>query len=145
MLSVDEDTAERIFTDQLESSDCERVNQAMKKRAGQNSVPLIEGYSNVTKKDVQFDAGTSGTTVSGGVVRGEAAMYLLQAQAEQAMTLKVNAEGDNAVFHVVSPSGVLLTREKQTASISLPETGTYEILVSGTRGNASYDLDIEVQ
>ncbi len=144
-LSVDEDTEERIFADQLESSDCKQVNQAMKRPAGQNSVPLIAGYSNVTKKDVQFDADKFGTTVSGGLVRGEAAMYLLQAQEGQTMMLDTSAEGNNAVVHVVSPSGVLLIREKQTASISLPETGTYEILVSGTRGNASYDLDIEVR
>lgn len=145
MLSVDEGTAERIFTDQLESSDCERVNSAMKRRAGQNSTPLIAGYSNVTRNDVQFDAGEFGTTVSGGLVGGEAAMYLLPAQAGQTMTLEAKAGRDNAVFHVVSPSGVLLVREQLSATIELPESGTYEILVSGVRGNVSYDLDIEVQ
>lgn len=144
-LSVDADTAERISADQLESSDCALVNRAMKRRAGQNSVPLITGYSKVTKTDVQFDAGKFGTTVDGGLVRGEAAMHLLSAQAGQTMTLEARAAGDNAVVHVVSPSGVLLVREKQTASIDLPETGTYEILVSAVRGNTGYDLDIEVQ
>lgn len=144
-LSVDADTAERISADQLESSDCALVNRAMKRRAGQNSVPLITGYSKVTTTDVQFDAGKFGTTVDGGLVRGEAAMHLLSAQAGQTMTLEARAAGDNAVVHVVSPSGVLLVREKQTASIDLPETGTYEILVSAVRGNTGYDLDIEVQ
>lgn len=144
-LSVDEATAERIFAEQLEASDCQQVNQAMQRRPGRNSVPLITGYSKVTESDVQFDAGKFGTTVSGGLVRGEAAMHLLEAQSGQMMTLEASAAGDNAVFHVVSPTGVLLAQEKQSASIPLPETGTYEILVSSLRGNTSYDLDIEVQ
>lgn len=145
MLSVDEATEERVFTSQLEASDCEFVNRAMKRRAGTNSRPLTAGYDTVTTNEVQFDAGEFGTVVSGSVPRRSADLQLVGAQAGQTMTLDVSALEDNAVFQVVSPSGVLLINGQKEASFSLPETGTYEIVVAGSRGNATYDLDIEVQ
>jgi len=145
MLSVDEATEETIFTSELEASDCDRVNSAMKQRAGTNAKPLTAGYDVVTSNEVQFDAGEFSAVVSGSVPRRTADLQLVGAQAGQTMTLEISALEDNAVFQVVSPSGVLLVDGETETSFSLPETGTYEIVIAGSRGNASYDLDIEVQ
>lgn len=56
------------------------------------------------------------------------------------MSLRISALEDNAVFDVVAPSGLLLTAESREAVVVLPHTGDYQIIVGGTRGNASYEL-----
>lgn len=144
-LTVDEETGDRISVTSIPDSDCDRVNAAMRRPVGRNSATYTDGYSDIKQSEVQFDPGAFGTTVSDGLIRGEAALYLVSAAPGQTMSLDISAPEDNAVFQVFSPSGILLVKEERSVNLELPENGTYEIVVGGTRGNASYDLDIDVR
>ena len=106
---------------------------------------LTKNANRVREMDVFFDAGKSSTTLSNAVVRGDRDLYRLIAQGGQQMTLSISALEDNAAFGVVSPSGVILTREAVEEKLYLPETGAYEIIVGGTRGSATYDLALSIE
>ena len=60
------------------------------------------------------------------------------------MNLTITSLEDNAVFDVYGPNEVELAGEATSVSISLPSDGMYTIIVGGTRGNASYDLTVEI-
>ncbi|MDW8202329.1 MAG: hypothetical protein RML75_14135, partial [Cyanobacteriota bacterium SKYGB_h_bin112] len=98
---------------------------------------------------VNFAAGSNTATVENSVVRGTTDTYLLNARAKQRMRVTITSLENNAVFDIVSPSGNLLQPETSgvdvtNADLTLPETGDYEIVVGGTRGNASYKLRIQI-
>lgn len=69
---------------------------------------------------------------------------MLEAAAGQTLNLTLTSLEDNAVLDVYAPDGALLAREATTASVELPSGGDYTIIVGGTRGNASYELIIEI-
>lgn len=94
---------------------------------------------------VEFAPGTTGTLVEGGVIRGERDRYLLNAQANQLMTLSLISAEDNAVLEVKAPDGLVIESETTETSTVLPQTGEYQILVGGTRGNATYSLEIGIE
>lgn len=79
-------------------------------------------------------------TRSGAVIRGERDRYLSTIEAGRILELRIASLEDNAVFDVIDPSGLLLARESTEEEIVLPHVGEYQIIVGGTRGNASYDL-----
>ncbi len=100
-------------------------------------------YANTQR--LQLAPGTSSTVVSNAVVRGDRDLYVLKAQAGQTMILSITAVEDNAAFDLVSPDGKMLVQEGTDEETVLPETGDYQVIVGGTRGNASYDLTIAVR
>lgn len=130
---------------QFSQADCEQVNQAFQDENGLEAKDLTASANNINTEQVFFNAGTSSTTVSNSVVRGDRDVYLLGAQGGQQMTLLITALADNAVFDVVDPSGIILGTELTDKTLLLPHTGDYQIIVGGTRGNASYDLKISIE
>jgi hypothetical protein len=106
---------------------------------------ILDTVADQAGERVQFDPGTSGTTLENSVIRGERDLYLLGAQAGQLMTLDLYALEDNAVFDLISPSGSLLAHESTYEVLTLPEAGDYQIIVGGTRGNATYALDVGIE
>ncbi len=112
---------------------------------------------------IRFASGTFGTELRGSLVRGEQALYSLSARADQTLTLRIAAEENNAVFQLYAPGarpvredGVLEVKgtalpgagegeDARRWSGRLPETGTYLIVVGGTRGNTTYRLDVTVR
>jgi hypothetical protein len=78
------------------------------------------------------------------------------------MTVTISSLEDNAVFQIYEPgttvsrdsdrmvdvSGTALAGEDKDImhwSGKLPETGSYLIVVGGTRGNATYKLDVGIK
>ena len=94
---------------------------------------------------VEFAPGTSWTTLENSVVRGDRDVYLLGAQGGQQMNLDIESLESNAVFDVISPSGTVMAREAVSESLVLPQTGDYTVIVGGTRGNASYTLEVAIE
>lgn len=94
---------------------------------------------------VRFAPGKNSATLSQSVVRGSRNIYLLKANQGQRMDLKITALENNAVFDVIAPNGQILKTEATQSSLKLPATGNYEIIVGGTRGNASYQLTVKIQ
>lgn len=94
---------------------------------------------------IRFAPGTNATTVNQSVVRGSRNIYLLRANQGQRMDLKMTSLENNAVFDVIAPNGQILKTEATQSSLKLPATGNYEIIVGGTRGNATYKLNVKIQ
>jgi hypothetical protein len=94
---------------------------------------------------VEFAPGTSQTTLENSVVRGDRDVYLLGAQGGQSMILDIYSLEDNAVFDLISPSGMIMVQEATSESLLLPQTGDYRLIVGGTRGNATYTLDVAIE
>ena len=66
------------------------------------------------------------------------------------MNVKITSPEDNAVFQISDANGEYLQgageADDATALTSdLPRTGDYEIVVGGTRGNASYKLTVSIK
>ena len=61
------------------------------------------------------------------------------------MDVSITALENNAVFDVISPSGYILSLEAVSETVFLPHTGDYQVIVGGTRGNATYELTIGIQ
>lgn len=137
-------TALEIEKDTLSLANCDKVNAVFQNENGLEAKDLTAAADNVRTQTVYFSAGESGTTLSNAVVRGDRDVYLLTAQGGQVMTLNITALEDNAVFDVVDPSGMILATEQTELDLLLPHTGEYQIIVGGTRGNASYDLAIAI-
>lgn len=99
---------------------------------------------------IHFTPGTSSGKVSGAVIRGERDFYSLGAKAGQKMTVTIKALEDNAVFQIYQP-GVdrkpLPGADGDTTSWTgkLPSSGSYLIEVGGTRGNATYELNVSIE
>ena len=94
---------------------------------------------------INFDRGTSSKTVKDAVVRGTSDIYLLGANKGQQMNLSITSLEDNAVFDVISPNGQILQQEAKNWSGELPQKGDYQVVVGGTRGNATYKLTTEIK
>ena len=84
-------------------------------------------------------------TVSSGVVRGERDQYRVLIEEGDVLALSISAVEDNAVFDLIDPSDTVLLFESVEAEVELPYAGEYRIIVGGTRGNASYDLVVELR
>jgi hypothetical protein len=104
----------------------------------------VRGIETRTQR-IQFPRGAIGTVVRDSVVRGERTIYLLRAQRGQIMRLSLTSLEQNAVFDVQAPNGQYLQEETTSFRGELPQTGDYSVIVSGTRGNASYRLEVTIR
>ncbi|MEM8502481.1 MAG: hypothetical protein AAF716_04945 [Cyanobacteria bacterium P01_D01_bin.1] len=139
------DDALKTDSTTLEKEKCTVVSKVFQNEDGLEAADLIENANQVKTTQVFFDFGKRSTTVSDAVVKGDRDVYLINAQGGEKMTLSISALEDNAVFDVISPSNMILGTELKQTEIFLPHTGEYKIVVGGTRGNATYDLEIGVQ
>ncbi len=102
---------------------------------------------------IQFKAGAESAVVTDAVVRGERRTYGFRARRGQPCKIVISAIESNAVFRLISisPTGrggsetMIAGPEARAWSGVLPSTGTYRIIVSGTRGNASYRLRLRIK
>lgn len=111
----------------------------------------LEAWAGVTKP-IRFAPGASSGTVSGAVVRGERDVYTLAARKGQHMEVRVTSPEDNAVFQILAPGkdqkalqGAGDGDDARTWNGPLPSSGTYRIVVGGTRGNATYKMTVTIR
>lgn len=102
-------------------------------------------------KRVRFPRGRTTTVLKNSVVRGTVDRYTLGARNGQTMSVHITSVEKNAVFTIYTPTGggtLEGAGEGQDAtdwSGELPQSGDYVIEVGGTRGNASYTLEITIR
>jgi len=115
-------------------------------------------------KPIFFATGSSSGTVGGRVVRGARDLYSVKATAGQTLTVTITAPDDNAVFQLYEPGttigrdsdgllefhgeslhGAAAGEDATRWSGRLPKSGTYLIVVGGTRGNARYSMDVKIE
>ncbi|GAC1398849.1 MAG: hypothetical protein NVSMB56_13820 [Pyrinomonadaceae bacterium] len=105
---------------------------------------------NGKSKRVKFPPGRTSAILKGGVIRGERDRYLLGASKGQTMIVHITSREKNAVFQIFDPQGhALQGAEEGTDAMDwtgeLPRSGDYTIVVGGTRGNASYTLEVAIR
>jgi len=130
-------------------------------------LPLQHGWAAEpipSPKAIFFATGSSSGTVGGRVLRGERNLYSLKATTGQTLTVTMTTPDDNAVFQIYEPGttigrdsdGLLEFHGKSLQGAGdgedttrwtgrLPRTGTYLIVVGGTRGNARYSMDVKIE
>lgn len=115
-------------------------------------------------KEIRFPAGKSSIVIKQSVIRGENDQYFLSARAGQKMEVGISALEKNAAITIYQPgyrvgkdSDSILEVKGATLQGAgegddatgwrgvLPKSGRYLILVGPTRGNATYELKVEVR
>lgn len=109
--------------------------------------PKTEGGGKRTV--VKFGKGKTSRSYENAVIRGEQDTYVLGAGTGQTMNVSVTSLEDNAGFYIIDPKGKYLgngTPEEGTTRFNgaLPASGNYRIVVSPTRGNATYKINFNV-
>jgi hypothetical protein len=115
---------------------------------------LAFASTNVCAEGVQqplvFAPGENSASVEGSVVRGDRDVYILKGKAGQEVQVDISSPENNAVFQIFTP-GKTETLERAGVyddavkwSGRLPVSGEYQIMVGGTRGNASYKLVVRL-
>ncbi len=104
----------------------------------------VPAQSNRTMR-IRFARGRSTKVIEDAVVRGTRDRYLLRARAGQTLIVRITSLEDNAVFDIHAPGRRTLAEETTDWSGELPRSGDYVIVVGGTRGNASYRLEVTVR
>ncbi|MBX3000998.1 MAG: LysM peptidoglycan-binding domain-containing protein [Caldilineaceae bacterium] len=95
---------------------------------------------------IQFARGETSATVTGGIIVGEQARYILGARSGQTMVINISSVENNAVITVAAPNGQILSAaDARSWSGVLPQTGDYLVTVGSVRGNASYNLVVTIQ
>ena len=113
---------------------------------------------------IRFARGASSAEVRGAVVRGERALYSVEARGGQRMSLRIAALENNAVFQVYAPGAVPRTGDDAVLEVAgealpgagegddgtrwtgvLPRSGAYLVVVGATRGNATYRLAVTIR
>ena len=140
-------TSETLQTEDalLELASCQEADTVFQDASGLEASDLTDGATAIHTRRVTFNPGESAATVSNAVIRGERDVYLLGASGGQQMDLSITSLENNAVFDVVSPSGYILAREAMDETVFLSHTGDYQVIVGGTRGNATYELTVGIQ
>lgn len=112
---------------------------------------LSLSFAQGVNRKLRFPRGTTSTVVKGSVVRGDRDRYLVGAKAGQHMAVRISSLENNAVFQLYSPGsketlqGAGEMDDATTWEGDLPASGDYVIAVGGTRGNASYRLEVSVK
>src|SRR6266852_4450506 len=117
--------------------------------AGALAAGLI--FAEGVKKKVRFARGTSSTTITGAVIRGDRDRYYVGAKKGQTMSVKITSLEKNAVFQIYLSGehealpGAGDADDAMKWSGELPADSEYTIVVGGTRGNATYTLTISIK
>ncbi len=82
-------------------------------------------------------------TIRTAVLRGTQDIFLLSGRQGQTLRLRMMSLQNNSVFTVLTPSSsTLAQREQGEWQTTLPQTGEYKILISPTRGDSVYRLQV---
>lgn len=96
-------------------------------------------------EQIYFAPGEHSASVSGAVPRGTSYSYFIDASGGQSMKVSISSVESNGVFSIIAPDGSVLAGETTSWGGTLPNNGTYQIIVGSTRGGASYTLYVAIQ
>ncbi len=101
---------------------------------------------------IQFRKGEQSSLVVGSLTRAEKRRYILNARAQQNMTVKITSPDNNAVMAIYLPSrrdALPLADSVNNATTwtgSLPESGNYLFVVNSKNGTPTdYSLEVEIK
>lgn len=137
-------TESSLITDKAtyNKADCSTLNLNLNI---QDDSAIYDDNTGNRKIRIKFDRGATSKTVKDAVIRGTRDTYLVGAKKGQQMNLKITSLENNGVFDIISPTGKTLEQEATNWNGTLPVNGDYQIVVGGTRGNATYKLSVEIK
>jgi hypothetical protein len=95
---------------------------------------------------VEFPQGTFGTTVSADIEPATFDRWVLWAAARQTMSLGLTSVTGNITFEVFAPDGREIAGGPSTsASVVLPTSGDYVVIVRTTSSGGPYDLAFDIR
>ncbi len=99
---------------------------------------------------IRFAPGAISATIEDAVIRGTRDIYLVGASKGQTMIIKITSLENNAVFELKAPpnkAGQRRILDPETINWTgvLPQSGDYQVIVGGTRGNANYKLQVTIK
>lgn len=107
------------------------------------------------QQEIKFKSGKSSATLEGTVLRSDRDEYTLAAKADQVMSVSITSEENNAVFQIYRQvagswkplKGADEEDEATQWEDKLPGKGNerLKIVVGGTRGNATYTLEVAIE
>lgn len=116
------------------------------REAGTVIVHLETGESKPALRRVQFQRGSSSTTVQGKVSIALPDTYLVGARAGQVMSVQLTAPRKSVRFLVMSPKTTsLIADNTQSWTGTLPETGDYHIIVDADERGGTYSMTISIK
>ncbi len=93
---------------------------------------------------IRFGAGETGATVTGQVQDANVKRYTIDVSAGQTMTFSITTVQNNGLVTVVAPSGTIVVTDATLDEFVLAESGEYQILVTASAGQATYELTVNV-
>ncbi len=104
---------------------------------------------NPNQTTVKFAKGKTSRNYEHAVIRSEKHTYTLGASEGQIMSVSIKSLEDNANFYILSPDKTFVGDGSEEEGITqfddvLEKTGNYKIVVSPTRGNATYKINFGV-
>jgi len=130
---------------------------------------VIAGVSSAAERatpvvPIRFARGASSAEVHGAVVRGERALYSVEAREGQHMSLRITSIESNAAFQVYAPGAERRMGDASALEIAgealpgaregddatqwtgvLPRSGAYLVVIGATRGNTTYRLTVKIR
>lgn len=102
---------------------------------------------NVSTRRIEFAPGASSATVSSSAIRGERLIYSLGVRRGQTINIAIESSQANggALFTIISPDGTVIDNGLSRFTTEATRSGDYQISVGGSRGNASFQLTVEVR
>ncbi|MFV0387669.1 MAG: PPC domain-containing protein [Pyrinomonadaceae bacterium] len=100
--------------------------------------------ANNQTRTVNFKKGDTFARYSDAVVLGSKNTYLIGAKAGQRMEVTLDSTENNAIIAIYTPEGKTLIGATDGWNGELPTSGKYRVVVSSTRGNASYDIGFSI-
>ena len=95
-------------------------------------------------EQISLVSGTS-ITFTNAVIMGERDRYVIAANAGETMTISLTSSEDNAAADLIGPDGTALVVESTQLEIALPADGDYQVVIGGTRGNATYEVTLTIE
>lgn len=101
-------------------------------------------------KRIKFEKGKSSFIFNGAVVGGDTDTYIFRASKGQTLEVSITSVQDNATFTIVNDKtekvldGTVNTDSTSEFSKQISINGDYKILVTPSKGNASYKLKVEL-
>lgn len=108
-------------------------------------------FGDGVRKRIRFAKGRNSTVIKSAVLREDIDQYIVGAKAGQKMKVQITSVEGNASFQISKPRGEGMlpgaTFDDDTTKWNgeLTETGDYMIEVAPTRGNATYQLTVEIR
>lgn len=116
--------------------------------AAEQNTPVGSAPLPIRPEEIRFRTGGTSAVVRGEIAAGETHTYTLQAGKGQILILGVSSEGGQVALGLKGPDrvGTLIPLVDKTTSgtVTLPETGVYQLTLRGSSAPALYFLKVEI-